>query len=549
MKLSLIATPYTHPTCPPLGPAVLSAYLQKELPEMTISCFDLSLDYYLSSFNKLRKGEFGIRLYKWDEEKTAHNLEQAVIFFKNWRPDSSNLQQYHHWATIFLSFENIFNAFMTDMAEKALTGQNIPEKIKTFFTKLVQPVLAEKPDLIGFSILYEHQIVFAALLAKLIKEEQQVKVVVGGAALSVMMAPEKLLVTPLTSNNNGASKTPLKDYFDFLIPGEGELALSYLCQVKKSADLINVPNLIYFNDGELRKNPPEKVEIEPFAYPDFSGFKLDKYLTPEPILPLMTSRGCPWGKCSFCTHHHSYFRHRTRKIEECVEEIKFLQKQYKCNLFYFYDEMIPAGRFKMLAEKIIGEKLQIRYGAYAKPVKSFSYDLCTLLERSGCRVLQWGVEAASQRILDLMNKGTTIHQVETVLANAARAGIYNLAFVLFGFPSETVEELQQTLTFLDRNRENIHALSSGTFVMVEGSRIQKEPADFFVSKIWKRENSPALNPVLDFSVSKGMSAEEVWLLRKNKQNFLNKIPLSSRFGTYREHLLLYAAGQVPPVLS
>ncbi|MEA3548647.1 MAG: radical SAM protein [Thermodesulfobacteriota bacterium] len=541
MKLALIASPHTHPTCPPLGPAVLSAYLQKKLPDATISVFDLSLDYYLSSFDKIKKGILGIRLYKWDEKTTARNLDQAVSFLKNWQPNQSDLKEYHHWATIFLSFENIYNAFMAEMARKALSGQNIPEKIESFFEDLIQPVLAAKPDLVGFSILYQQQVVFAALLAKLIKKQSKAKIVAGGAKISVMTAPEKMLITPLAQAKEDAPEILFKDFFDYLMPGEGEIGLYHLCRAENSADLANVPNLIYFSGNDLRINPPAMTESDTLPYPDFSHFKLDKYLTPEPVLPLMTSRGCPWGKCSFCTHHHSYLRYRTRRIEDCVAEIKFLQKKYGCSLFYFYDEMIPPQRFTKLAEQIIDEGLVIHYGAYAKPVKKFDSDLCRLIQRSGCRVLQWGVEAASQRILDLMSKGTDIHEVEKVLINSTQAGMYNLVFILFGFPSETTEEFQQTLTFIDRNRENIHVLSSGTFVLAEGSQIHREPEKFFISRIWEREKSSILHPVLDYDVSQGMTAKEAWQHFNDNQKFLDGIPLSRRFGTYREHLLIYGA--------
>ena len=543
MKLALIATPHSHPTCPPLGPAVLSSYLQQKLPEATLSIFDLSLDYYLRSFDKIKKGNFGIRLYKWDEKRTATQLEEAVAFLRNWQPEPSNLQEYHHWATIFLSFENVYNAFMAEMAEKALTGQSIPGKIENFFNELIQPVLATKPDLIGFSILYQQQFVFAALLAKLIKKQSQAKIVVGGAQLSVMVAPEKLLITPLLQKNAESPEILCKDFFDYLIPGEGEQGLHYLCQAENAADLASVPGLIYFNNKELRRNPPGDAEIKSLPYPDFSQFKLDKYLTPEPVLPLMTSRGCSWAKCSFCTHHHSYLRYRTRGIEECVEEMIFLQKQYNCNLFYFYDEMIPPMRFKKLAERIIDSGLDIQYGAYAKPVKAFTYELCKLLARSGCQVLQWGVESASQRILDLMDKGTRIDEVERVLSNSTRAGIYNLIFILFGFPSETVKEFQKTLDFLDHNRKNIHALSSGTFVMNKGSRIHSKPESFFISRIREHRNSSSLYPALDYDVSQGMTSSEVRQYSNEQHKFLSEIPLSPRFGTYREHLLHYGARQ------
>lgn len=541
MKLALIATPHTHPTCPPLGPAVLSAYLQKNLPDANVSVFDLSLDYYLSSFDKIKEGIFSIRLYKWDEKTTARHLDQAVSFFKSWQPNHSDLKEYHHWATIFLSFENIFNAFMAEMARKALIGQSIPKRIETFFEDLIQPVLAARPDLVGFSILYQQQVVFAALLAKLIKKRSKVKIVVGGAKISVMIAPEKLFTTPLVQEKADVPEILFKEVFDYLIPGEGELGLYYLCQAENSADLANVPNLIYFSGNNLRINPPAMTETDILPHPDFSHFKLDKYLTPEPVLPLMTSRGCPWGRCTFCTHHHTYLRYRTRRIEDCVAEIKFLQKQYGCSLFYFYDEMIPPQRFKKLAGQIIDEGLVIHYGAYAKPVEKFNPDLCKLIQRSGCRVLQWGVEAASQRILALMSKGTDIHEVEKVLINSTQAGMYNLIFILFGFPSETTEEFKQTLKFIDRNRENIHALCSGTFVLTEGSQIHREPGNFFISRIQERIKSSILYPVLDYDVSQGVTSKEARQHFNDKQKFLNGIPLSRRFGTYREHLLIYGA--------
>lgn len=541
MKLALIASPHTHPTCPPLGPALLSAYLDKHLPDADVSVFDLSLEYYLSSFDKIKKGIFGIRLYRWDEETTARHLEQAVSFLRSCKPSHANLKEYHHWATIFLSFENIFNAFMAEMAEKALTGQGIPKKVENFFEDLIEPVLATKPDLIGFSILYQQQIVFAALLAKLAKKQSKAKIVVGGASLSVMTAPEKLLTIPLVQEKGDAHAICCKEFFDYLLPGEGEAGLYHLCQAENSADLAKVPNLIYFSGNDLRINAPAMVELDTLPYPDFSHFKLDNYLTPEPVLPLMSSRGCPWGRCTFCTHHHTYLRYRTRRIEECVAEIKFLQKEYNCNHFYFYDEMIPAQRFKKLAGQILDEGLVVHYGAYAKPVKQFSSDLCRLVQRSGCRVLQWGVETGSQRILDLMDKGTDINEVANVLSNAAQAGIYNLVFILFGFPSETKAELKQTLAFLDRNREDIHGLSSGTFVLNEGAQIHREPGKFFISRILERKNESLLHSGLDYEVSQGMSTQEVWRHFNANQKLLNEISLSRRFGTYREHLLIYGA--------
>ncbi len=542
MKISLLAVPHTHPTCPPLGPAVLSSYLQENVADISVSVFDLSLDYYLSSFAKMKEGSLGIRLYKWDEKTTAANIEQAVSFLRRWHPVQGELKEYNHWATLFLSFETVFNAFMADMAERALYDQPVPKAIENFFAELLQPVLAEDPNLIGLSVLYQQQLVFAALFAKMLKQQSDAKIVVGGATLSVMHAPETLLVNPLAPKTEDRPEIFCRDLFDYLIAGEGELALQRLCLAETAEDLRHVPNLIYFDDGRLRINAPDSADIELFPFPDFSRFRLNDYLTPEPVLPLMTSRGCPWAKCSFCTHHHSYLRYRTRKIEDCVAEIKFLQERYACNLFYFYDEMIPPRRFRKLAETLISENIEIHYGAYAKPVKSFDDELCSILKHSGCRVLQWGVESASQRVLDLMCKGTSIDDVQQVLHCASRAGIFNLVFVLFGFPSETLAEMEETIRFLERNRDDIHAMSSGTFVMAEGSLVQSEPERFSIRAICEQPQSSLLYPALDYETSRGMTPQEVRQHYNGQQKFFNEIPLSPRFGTYREHLLLYGAG-------
>ncbi len=538
-----------RPTSPPLGPAVLLSYLKKNSPDIRVKAYDLNMLYYDRVLDDLSKGNFKIRLYDWDEETTAQRVGRAVDFLKHGTQEKFDLKSYHHFVTIFLSFENIFNAFMSEMAKRHLIGLSVPDRVKIFFEDLVDPVLNYAPDLVGLSVLFNSQTVFALLMATLIKEKRDIKIVLGGAKLGVMLYPERLFKEPwVFSTKDRTRQLEFGQYVDYLIPGEGEKALLNLCMAQDEKDLAEVPNLVYMKDQEVRTNPPHVIhDLDQIPEPDFSDFRLDRYIGPEVVLPFLSSRGCPWGRCTFCTHHHSYLLYRELEIKECLKQIRHLKEHYGVSFLNFYDEMIPPDRFRDLAQAIINEGIEISYAAYAKPIKEFDSDLLKLIHRSGGRVIMWGVESASQQVLNLMRKGTRIKEVEKVLQDARHAGLMNLIFIMFGFPTETEAEFNETLNFLDKNKDYIHALSKGKFVLSEGSLIQRKPDKFAITEIREAAESKVYNRVFDYQISKGLGPKEVSALYEKNIKHLESIGFTPRFGAYREHLLAYAAsGDINP---
>ena len=153
----------------------------------------------------------------------------------------------------------------------------------------------------------------------------------------------------------------------------------------------------------------------------------------------------------------------------------------------------------------------------------------------------WGVESASQRVLNLMRKGTRIKEAEKVLQDARHAGLMNLIFIMFGFPTETEAEFNETLNFLRKNQDYIHALSKGKFVLSEGSLIQRKPEKFAITEIREAAESRVYKRVFDYQVSKGLGPEEVSALYEKNIRHLKSIGFTPRFGAYREHLIAYAA--------
>lgn len=528
-SLTLVIPPFIRPTSPPLGPASLKAFLKKKLPEADIKCLDLNLDYFYLAMECLSDGTFKLKLYDWDHLKTSERVRQAFIFLSSVTPTTENIREYHSQFTIFLSFENIFSAFISEMALRTLAGGPVPPGIPSFFERLSAPLSARPAGLVGISVLFDVQMPMALLLAKKVWESSGARVILGGAKFGVASDHGRLLCEPLVQKvKDRKYSVDAGKFIDGIISGEGELALLHLMEKGNRA--------VY--------NPPAVIDaLDILPPPDFSDFSLDKYLCPERVLPILTARGCPWGKCAFCTHHHSYKRYRQRSINKVVEDIRHLKGHYNVRFFNIFDEMIPPGRFRKMAEEIIESDLDICYSAYGKPVKRFDRNTLEIIRDSGCRLILWGLESASQRVLDLMNKGTRIDDVKEVIKAASEAGIKNLVFVMFGFPGETEEEFLQTLSFLENNRAAVHSLAKGLFRLMEGSVVAENPDGFGIKEIKEEKVAPFRSRLLTYRVSSGLNPEQVKKLFEKNLERIEALGVTPRFGIYREHLLIYACHQ------
>ncbi len=394
----------------------------------------------------------------------------------------------------------------------------------------------------GISVLFDAQMPFTLLLAKKIRAATGARIVIGGAKFGVASNPARILQVCLEKTANGTRYTAhAREVIDGIISGEGEIPLLHISSLTDWSGFYHTPNMSYWKNGEIINNPPSVPEdMDQLPTPDFTDFDLYRYLCPEPVLPLMTARGCPWRKCVFCTHHRSYLRYRQRPIERVIDDIKHLNNTHDVRLFNLLDEMIPPARFRKLAKKVIRAKLDIRYSAYGKPVKNFDEQTLKTIHDSGCRLILWGLESASQRILDLMKKGTKTEDVEKVIRTASGAGIKNLLFIMFGFPGETEDEFLRTISFLQRNKPHIHALSKGTFNLMEGSDVAKRP-ELYGLKITKQELiQPAMNMMFSYHTEHGLSNRQIRELFKKNLKRIESVGITPRFGTYREPLLIYA---------
>jgi radical SAM superfamily enzyme YgiQ (UPF0313 family) len=360
-----------------------------------------------------------------------------------------------------------------------------------------------------------------------------------------MPDPERLLSSPtpiLAGRENGT--LDLGTLVDCLIVGEGEAGLSSLAQNPAFGRdrLADVPGLVYRDEGGLRGNKPSAIkDLNLLPVPDFSDFALTRYHSPVPVLPYLSSRGCPWRRCAFCTHRKTYLEYREEDPALTAKRLVLLREVHGISHFSLVDEMIHPHRMERLSSMIMHNEAEIFWSAYARPTSRFTPKVLEKAYRSGVRVLMWGVESGSRRVLDLMRKGTRIEDIDSVLGAAHNAGIWNLAFVIFGFPTEDRSEWQDTLRLLEFHRDRIDALSKSQFVLLEGSDIFLNPSRYGITRIIDRPQRDPVSIAYDYEVNKGLTMDEARAGMREDLPLLASIGRSPYFGLFREHLLIFAS--------
>jgi len=256
----------------------------------------------------------------------------------------------------------------------------------------------------------------------------------------------------------------------------------------------------------------------------------DQYFTPKPVIPIKSSSTCFYKQCSFCTHHKNEIYK-----EYDLDIIKQTITKSKAKHFFFIDDMIPTKRLLEIAEMI--KPLDVKWTCQLRPTKDLTYDILKKLKESGLVFIMWGVESGNNRILKLINKGTNKEDIQAVLENSHKAGIKNMTYILFGFPTETKEEFLDTINFLKTNEKHIDLITTSIFGLQKGTKIYNNPEKYKITI--KEEERTLLEPKITYKASEGLTQKQASELRnkyKNTIEQINKFPRSMNF--FREHMLL-----------
>lgn len=404
--------------------------------------------------------------------------------------------------------------------------------IQLFRTNLLHKILADNPTLVGISVVDFTQIIPAFTIANLIKKEAEyIKIVIGGSLFSHLAADSPQIKKLFESIN-------------FIIKFDGEIALRDLAlTLERTKRLEDVPNIIYKEkNGQIKENKIQILkDIDMLPFPIFDGFPTEFYFSPITILPILSSRGCYWGKCAYCIHKFSYGNlYRPRKVAKVVEELSYQMSRYNTRYFSFNDQMISPQRAYTLSKELIKENLDIAWHMSARPEEGFTKDKLQTMYQAGCRIICWGLESYCQRLLNFMERGTKLEIIKQVFEASAQEGIWNSAFLFFGFPTETREEAQKTIDFVLKNKEIIHSVGAGEFRLYRDSKVYYNPTKYEVSKIIMEKDQP-LALWYDYKVKGGMLPKEKFM---NLDTFFSKLKRQYEDFDFwhnidREHMLIY----------
>lgn len=311
----------------------------------------------------------------------------------------------------------------------------------------------QQPQLVLLSVPFPGAVYAALRMAQAIKAENpDVKIALGGGYVNTEL---RELAEPR-----------LFDFVDFVTLDSGERPL--LCMVEHLQGKRGQQRLV----RTFTRNAEGKVQYTNWAEPDvpfgdvgtptWDGLPLHSYLSLLDMLnpmhrlwsdgrwnKLTVAHGCYWKKCSFCDVSLDYIsRYENATATELVNRIETIVNETGQTGFHFVDEAAPPKALKALALELIDRQVSISWWGNIRFEKSFTPELCQLLADSGCIAISGGLEVASDRLLSLMKKGVSVEQVARVTKGFTDAGVLVHAYLMYGFPTQTVQDTVDALEYV-----------------------------------------------------------------------------------------------------
>ena len=398
MKIALIQCPSWGTYIPPLGISYLSSYLKSKGYE--VNQYDLNIELF----------------------------------------DSIKPRYKRYWKCGVLDFDKIWT-------NKWLLFRKIPVINFLLMKRWAKKILKEKPKVVCFSVVFTSQLVSLMLAREIKKISKDTIIVFGG----------------FNCNFPTEAKKALDSYYvDVLVKGEGEIILADLIskiqkgnleKIEKCQGAIIRKGNKFIDCGErtLIKN------LDELPFPDFSDLPMEKY-TNKYMLPILMSRGCI-NKCVFCIEHKFAKYFRSRSAENVLEEIKMRLQDYSERKYFNFNDSLINGNIReleKLCDLLIEEDLGIEWEGNATITKSLNLNLLKKMKKSGCTRLIYGVESASQKVLDSMGKRFKVEEARKVIRDTHKSGIKPITNWIIGFPTETETDFNKTLNFIKENSKYMY---------------------------------------------------------------------------------------------
>ena len=334
-----------------------------------------------------------------------------------------------------------------------------------FFEETAKSVSAEKYDCICISVPDLSQMISAFTLSRILKKYTDAKICVGG--------------NYITQNKADFMRHPeiFGEYVDFLMTGDGEKEIISLAKaLDGEISFEDVGGIVFKKeDGSLYTcENTARFKMSDVSYACFDGYDFSLYFSPHIVMPIGLGKGCYWGKCTFCDYYYGQKCFDIKSVSEAVNELKFYRETYGIKHFMFTDEAVPPKYYDLLSTAIREANLEIYFYSFARLEKGFTKSVLDNMYSAGARMLMWGYECHSPRLMEMMNKGIDTEDRIDIMKRSHDAGIWNNALFIIGYPTETVEEIDNTLNTVKNNRDFINSCTPSNFSLKKNALMMRD---------------------------------------------------------------------------
>ncbi len=434
----------------------------------------------------------------------GHRLSKVNTDIKWAAGDIGIIDKAKHYGTLFIEeigdfiHANVDEFFaFTKYAEQIGTAASSFNEIDEFLSFqptlieekmldiLIEKIKKEQPLLVCFTIPFPGNLFAALRCAQFTKQFfPDIHIAFGGGycntELRSLTDPRIFEFVDFISLDDGEG--PLLKIVNYLEGKVGVDALerTYVLENTQVVYKNKLPNTIYHHS----KLPA----------PDYSGLPFHKYVSfldvVNPMHRMWTdarwnkmtiSHGCYWKQCSFCDVSLDYIgNYQNTTAEDLVDKIEKIVKDTGITGFHFVDEAAPPKMLRALSLALIERNVKITWWTNIRFEKTFTFELCELMAKSGCIAVTGGLEVASDRLLAKMKKGVDIAQVTRVTNNFSENNIMTHAYLMYGFPTETEQETIDSLEVVRQlfERNCIQSAFWHQFTTTVHSPIGKNPAEF-----------------------------------------------------------------------
>lgn len=445
--VSIIIPPVSDCFMPTLGAAQLTAYLKRQ--GIAAKLYDLSAELQTVL---LRQGEMLPKVCEGLEDDDVSVVHRYAAVTNGLFGDDS------------VPFQISYDSFTSRWDWKV--PNDLTDLLSTHAALL--PYIEQLPSLpeletsayVAFSVSFESQIIPALLIAARLRQQKKLSVIFGGSFFYNYAEVFLKLMSTL-------------DFVDCLIIGPGERILEAIGRsgIQEAARSNQFAASTVFGKTLLRQKSGERC---PEVYlPDFTDLDFSRYFSPVKAFPYMIRNICYYGGCRFCNGDRDCGSVQSKDIRQAFLSMSRIAEDENIHNVYIVDAGLSPHDLRIISDMEMPVSFSwIANARFEKELdrKELIQGLCN----KGCRMLRFGLESGSQRILNLMNKGTEVSVAASILQKLHDVGILTHVYLMFGYLGETDADRAETLQFLEQNRRYISSYSVSIFQPIPGTPVYEE---------------------------------------------------------------------------